>query len=91
MQTVSITVSGKVQGVFFRKYTKEAACKIGITGFVKNTNEGTVYIEATGNESQINEMIQWCHKGSPWSKVNGVKVDGQPLKNFEDFRIQYGE
>ncbi len=90
MQTVSITVTGKVQGVFFRKYTKEAAGKFGVTGFVKNESSGEVYIEITGTESQINEMIQWCHKGSPWSKVSEVKVVSLSLKHFEDFRVQYG-
>lgn len=90
MQTVSITVTGKVQGVFFRKYTKEAAGKIGVTGFVKNTSGEEVYIEISGSEAQIKEMILWCHKGSPWSKVSEVKVGTLSLKHFEDFRIQYG-
>jgi len=89
LQTVGITVTGRVQGVFFRKYTIDAASKCGITGFVKNTNSGDVYIEATGMETAIKAFVQWCHSGSPFSKVEKVVVEELPLQNFEGFGIRY--
>jgi len=88
LQTVSITVSGKVQGVFFRKYTIAAALKFDITGFVKNTSEGTVYIEATGTENAIKEFINWCNEGSPWSSVEKVVVNQLVFAPMEDFVIR---
>lgn len=89
LQTVSITVSGNVQGVFFRKYTIAAALKFGINGFVKNTSYGNVYIEATGTENAIKEFIQWCHAGSPWSTVEKVVVIQLLFVPMEDFVIRY--
>ena len=89
MQTVGITISGKVQGVFFRKYTLEAALKAGVTGFVMNTPDGKVYIEASGTETAIGELVEWCHKGSPWSKVEAVSIDPIPSRTFEGFTIRH--
>ena len=87
--TVSISVYGKVQGVFFRKYTIDAAQQYEITGFVKNANDGSVYIEATGNQEMINEFIKWCHKGSPPSQVDRVEVKEMPLTQYKGFSIRY--
>ncbi len=89
MQTVGITISGRVQGVFFRKYTVEAAMKSGVTGFVMNTPKGDVYIEATGTETAIEGLVKWCHTGSPWSKVEKVTIDQIPFQNYEGFIIRY--
>jgi acylphosphatase len=87
--TVSISVYGKVQGVFFRKYTIDAAKKNGITGFVKNANDGTVYIEATGTKDMLNEFIEWCNTGSPNSQVDRVEVYKMPLTQYTGFSIRY--
>ncbi len=76
-----------MQGVFFRKYTQDTASKIKISGFVKNTQDGNVYIEATGDENKINEFVKWCHSGSPLSKVQHVSVTHIELKNFDGFSI----
>lgn len=89
MQTVSIIIKGKVQGVFFRKFAAKAALKCGVTGFVKNTLDGDVYIEATGSETAIDELTKWCHSGSPWSKVEKVIVDKLSFRQFEGFDIRY--
>jgi acylphosphatase len=72
IKTISIIVSGKVQGVWYRKYTVEKAIELGITGYVKNMPDLSVLIMATGREEQLNTLVQWCHTGSP--KINGTKV-----------------
>lgn len=90
MRTVSILVAGRVQGVFFRKYTRDTALKYGLTGFVKNQNDGSVYIEVSGSEAAIAEFEKWCHKGSPGSKVEQVKSQQIPEKQFSGFDIRYG-
>ena len=89
MRTVSIHVTGRVQGVFFRKYTIAAAKKFGIVGFVKNTSNGSVYIEAEGSKAVIIEFIKWCHKGSPASKVEKVEITELTLVNYSGFKIRY--
>ena len=60
LQTISITVSGKVQGVFYRQSAKEIAKEIGITGEVKNVANGSVYILATGTKVQLDNLVAWC-------------------------------
>ncbi len=70
-----IVVRGKVQGVWFRKYTKEKADKLGIQGFVQNELENIVYIEVEGTEDVLRKFIEWLHKGSPLSSVSEVHFD----------------
>ncbi|VAW23331.1 Acylphosphate phosphohydrolase, putative [hydrothermal vent metagenome] len=82
-----ITVKGKVQGVWFRKYTFDEATRLGLKGFVKNEINNTVYIEAEGTSTTLNEFIKWLHKGSPLSKVSTVTFETDELKNYKSFEI----
>ena len=86
-QTISIIISGKVQGVFFRQSTKEQANRAGIGGEVRNTADGKVAIIATGTQVQLDELITWCRQGPPRAKVTGVDVTNLPLQSFDEFRI----
>lgn len=88
LKTVSIYISGKVQGVWYRKYTAEKAAELGINGFVKNLPDDRVYILATGTEEQLKELVQWCYSGSPKSKVEKVEVKDESLQIFNSFRIE---
>lgn len=88
MKHLSIIVTGKVQGVFFRASAKEAADKIGLKGIVQNERDGSVYIEAEGNEQQLQQFISWCHEGPPHARVEKVTTsDGTP-KNYTTFEIR---
>lgn len=89
MISVSIRIKGKVQGVFFRKFTQQAAIKYAISGYVKNLPDGDVQVEATGNESDMNKFIEWCHTGSPLSKVEEVIVTDLPQIKYSGFTIRY--
>jgi acylphosphatase len=89
MKTYSITISGKVQGVFFRKFTKEKAIELGLRGFVRNQADGTVYVEVTGSENLLNDFKKWCHEGSPYSSVQKVEVREIEEKDFKSFEITY--
>ena len=88
MQTISITVSGKVQGVFYRQSTKEKAVALGITGRVENLKNGDVYIIATGTQKQLDALTTWCHQGPSRAVVTKVVVKELELKNFERFSIE---
>ncbi len=87
LQSITITVEGLVQGVFYRQRTKEKALGWSITGEVKNKPDGTVHIIATGTEAQLNQLIEWCNKGPEQAVVTGVKVEKIPLQNFKNFTI----
>ncbi len=73
--SVIITVSGKVQGVFFRAATKKQADKLQITGYAKNLSDGRVEINASGERHAIEKLIKWSYKGSLFSKVQQVKLE----------------
>ncbi|MCS7199582.1 MAG: acylphosphatase [Caldimicrobium sp.] len=90
MKRVRVKIFGKVQGVFFRAYTKEEAQKLGIKGWVKNLPDGSVEALFEGEEKAVDEMIKWCHKGSPSSIVTKVVVEEEPyVGEFKDFTIRY--
>lgn len=88
LQTISITVSGKVQGVYFRQSTKEKAVLLGLTGFVKNLPDKTVHVTATGVKELLDELVAWCRQGPPHAQVMDVLVQELPLQLFEKFSIQ---
>ena len=87
MKSVQLTVHGIVQGVFFRKYTVEKAFELGVVGTVRNNEDSTVGIEATGDEKNLAAFIAWCHRGPARAKVNHVDIHELPKKNFPDFRV----
>ncbi|GET89302.1 acylphosphatase, putative [Leishmania tarentolae] len=73
--TYRIFVSGRVQGVFYRKYTALKATELGVTGFVRNLPDGKVEILAEGTKEQIAALEKWCHTGSPKAQVTAVNVE----------------
>lgn len=85
---IHITVHGRVQGVFFRAYTEKKALSLGIKGTVQNKPNGTVFIDAEGEESAIASFTQWCWQGAPLSSVTNVEVTVvDELQSYSDFRI----
>lgn len=69
-----ILVHGKVQGVFYRKYTQKEAVKLLLTGWVRNLPSGSVEIVAEGPLSALRSLEKWCYQGSPKSKVKEVVI-----------------
>lgn len=87
LSTISILVTGKVQGVFFRQSTRQKAKELGITGSVKNKKDGTVYIIATGTAEQLAELSTWCKQGPSKAKVLSTQITSLSLTQFTDFII----
>lgn len=85
---INITIKGRVQGVWFRKYTESKAKELGIKGFVRNEPNGNVYAEAEAEQAVLNQFIAWCHVGSPLSSVKEVKWEEGEMKGFEGFEIR---
>ncbi len=74
IQRVKLYVTGKVQGVYFRVYTKEEAKRLCLTGTVKNLEDNGVEIIAEGAKDKLNKLMEWTKKGSPNAKVENVSV-----------------
>ena len=89
LQHVVIRLAGKVQGVFFRASTQEKAMALGITGFVRNEDDGGLYIEAEGTPEALREFIAWTKQGPSRAKITAHEVTPGVLRNFEEFTIEY--
>lgn len=83
-------ITGKVQGVFFRASARERAQEKGITGWVRNTDEGHVEIMASGSESDLEQFIAWCRSGPRGAVVTDVNITQVAELEFEKFSIVRG-
>lgn len=80
MRKVKMNVQGRVQGVGFRYMTKMVADQLGVTGTVKNEDDGSVTIEAIGNDDIIQKFIEEVKKSpSPSGRVKYVDVQEDPM------------
>jgi len=75
LKAVYISVSGDVQGVFYRHYAKKEAKKHGINGWITNEHDGSVTMYVQGDEIMIDQMIEWARIGSPMAKVEEITVE----------------
>lgn len=83
-------VSGRVQGVLFRYFTREKAKELGLVGTVRNLSDGTVEVIAEGDEGSLKELVKWLWKGPVLAKVKKVEVIwADAMEEFEDFKIIY--
>lgn len=85
----NITVTGRVQGVFYRASTYEKAQQLGIKGFVRNQINGSVYIEAEGTMDQLEALIIWCKQGPDYAHVESLHAEEGQLEVFEKFEIKH--
>ncbi len=86
METVrcAATVTGRVQGVSFRYHTVRQAERLGLTGWVRNHEDGSVRLEAQGPEPAVEELVRWLHHGPPAARVDGVRVDAVETRAGDD-------
>lgn len=69
---ITITVSGRVQGIFFRNNAKKLADQLGIVGYARNLSDGRVCITGEGSETSLRKLLDWCYRGSYLAKVDGL-------------------
>lgn len=90
MQRMRVIVSGRVQGVFFRAYTRETAQSLKLTGWVRNLPDGKVEAVFEGEDNNVQAMLEWCRKGPPHAIVNHIEAAEESCTGeFRDFRIIY--
>lgn len=89
-ERVQIEVFGLVQGVFFRAFILEKAKELGISGWVSNEPGEGIKIVAEGEEKDLIKLIEYCHKGPRFAKVDKVVVKWEKLtEGFSEFIIKY--
>ncbi|WP_214228932.1 acylphosphatase [Pedobacter sp. B4-66] len=84
---INIRITGKVQGVSFRATTKAVADQMGIRGIIRNEKDGTLYMEAEGDDTLLEVFVEWCNEGPDRAKIENVEVTSGELKNYQNFEI----
>jgi acylphosphatase len=85
-----VFVSGKVQGVFFRQNTKRQAQKFGVTGWVKNLEDGRVEVIIEGEETAVKALIEFCSAGPKGASVTNLAAEWETFKDeFQGFEVTY--
>ncbi|UCH63572.1 MAG: acylphosphatase [Fidelibacterota bacterium] len=90
MKKVRVIATGRVQGVWFRAATRDKAIQLGVNGYVRNLANGNVEFVAEGDDSEVDQLLQWAWHGPPLARVDDVKVEILPYDNeYTDFRVGY--
>lgn len=85
---LNIKIFGRVQGVSFRYYAREEALKLDLCGFVQNISDGTVCIEAEGEEKNLQKFLDWCRRGTDAARVEKIEFAfSADLKKFIEFEV----
>ncbi len=88
---VHVWVNGRVQGVYFRDATRDAAIRYGVAGWVRNLPDGRVEAVFEGEHSAVEKVVGFCRKGPNKARVDGIEVvDEEFGEEFQDFQIRYG-
>lgn len=79
-------VSGKVQGVWFRRFVKQHALRVGVTGYAQNLSDGRVEFLLQGKARAVQEVLRQIHQGPPLSRVDRVEFEEvKPMDQYQGF------
>ena len=87
MPATRITITGLVQGVFFRAESQQKAQELGLTGWVRNTSEGAVEIHAEGPKNKLKEFEEWCRQGPSRADVRDIATTEVAEEHSTSFEI----
>ncbi len=86
---VRIIVTGRVQGVFFRRAAADEASGLGVTGSARNLSDGSVEIIAEGQRRNLEMLLAWAHSGPPHARVDAVRAQWEQYRaEFAQFRVR---
>jgi acylphosphatase len=88
MNQAHVFISGYVQGVSFRYFIKSNAQKLGLTGWVRNTEDGGIEAVFSGDKKRIEEMITLCKQGPFLADVKQVGFEWEEAEEFTEFTIR---
>jgi acylphosphatase len=84
MKTCRLLIHGRVQGVWFRESMRAEAERLGVAGWVRNTPDGAVEAAVQGDDTAIDLLIEWAHRGPPQARVDRVEI-GEAQGQFSGF------
>ena len=81
-------IRGRVQGVSFRAWTEEEATRRGLSGWVRNREDGAVEAEFSGPAGAVEDMISACRRGPPAARVDDIETEAvDPPADDGEFRV----
>ena len=83
-----VVVTGRVQGVWFRATTREAALRNGVDGWVRNLPDGSVEASFEGTLTGVDKMVEWSKQGPPRAYVSGIEVSYEDPEGLSGFEIR---
>ena len=78
---------GRVQGVFFRDSTREEAQRLGVSGWVRNTDRGTVEAVFEGDADVVEAMLSFVRDGPGSADVSRVEIDDEEPEGLRRFKV----
>jgi acylphosphatase len=81
-------VRGRVQGVGFRYFVEQTANALGVRGWVRNVDDGSVEVYAVGTPAQLSELAGLLWKGPRWAEVRGVEESEAPVEEHAGFFVR---
>ena len=85
---VRAVVTGKVQGVFFRDSAVSRADELGVLGWVRNADNGTLRVHAEGPAAAVEEFVAFLEAGPPAARVEAVEVEPAKVEGHEQFAVR---
>jgi len=84
-----VRITGRVQGVFFRESTRKEAQRLGVQGWVRNLDDGSVEAVVQGPAAEVDAFVEWCHRGPQLARVDAVTVSEEPTPVAPgEFRVE---
>jgi acylphosphatase len=87
MTRVHVRIHGRVQGVFFRAEAQSRANSLGVAGWIRNTEDGSVEAVFEGDEARVRSMVDWCRRGPSGARVDDVEAKTEEPTGETGFRV----
>jgi acylphosphatase len=84
-----VYVTGRVQGVFFRAWTREQARMLGVSGWVRNCGDGAVEAQLEGSAEDVEELIEAMREGPPDAEVEDVEAEDTDAEGLSSFEVRH--
>jgi acylphosphatase len=88
MTRVRVRIRGRVQGVFFRAEARARAESLGLAGWIRNAEDGSVEAVFEGDEERVRSMVDWCGRGPSGATVDDVEVEPEDPTGETGFHVR---
>ena len=87
MKRIHLIISGHVQGVGFRYFCQSQAERLGLFGYARNREDGSVQVEVEGDDEALEKFVMLAHSGPRMAHVTNVELEERTFRNDSDFKI----